>query len=181
MDDSDKKQFATLFYGLAEEYGGTITKNGARLKFEALKEYGIESIIRAANWIVKNREKAYPPVPTVKEFLDAIEIIENPKINGKTKSEMQCDIVLKYYGHYGRNCNHVFKDPTTRYLMENRWSFYRLDQESVKDPALKWFRKEFVAAYGDMDDSNIAILPGRSEQCQIPTEGLKKLTVCKDI
>jgi len=171
MDDTDKKQFATIFYGLAEEYGGTITKNGVLLKFEALKEYPIQTIVQAVNWLVHNRGKTYPPIPTIEEIETAINKIEQPQ----NLAEIQCDIVLNYLNCHGRDCTHVFKNQTTKYLMENRWSFRILDEKSKKDPALDWFRKDFVRAFDEIENSNIAILPGRSERCKIPADNLKQL------
>jgi len=147
MNDQDKKQFAVLMYGIAEECGGQISKHGIKLKFEALKTHPIEVILKAASWLVQNRENTFPAIPTVKEFLDAIKAICG-ETNPKTEGERQCDIVMKYFNYYGSYCDHEFKDPITAYLMTNRWSFKKLGE--MMNQELSWFRKNFVQSYVEM-------------------------------
>ena len=40
----DKGMFAQVMYGLAEDFGGTVSDNGLLLRFDALKEYSIKQI-----------------------------------------------------------------------------------------------------------------------------------------
>ena len=39
MNTEDKKLFATMMYGVAENFGGQLTKDGLRLRFNALAEF----------------------------------------------------------------------------------------------------------------------------------------------
>jgi hypothetical protein len=176
MDINNKKEktkFAELFYGLAEEYGGTITKNGVNLKMEAMKGFSIEDITKAANWIVLNRKEKFPPIPTVKEFVDAIEGF-TPQIGGNAKAQLECDKVIKNLKFFGRECPTVFKDKITQYLMTNRWSFYKLGMMEEVD--LKWFRRDFVEAYKEMDSSDVNLIDVAEKAGMLPAhDKLKQL------
>lgn len=177
MDDSNKKQFATLFYGLAEEYGGTITKNGVKLKFEALKKHSIESVVRAANWIVTNRAKTYPPIPTVKEFIDAITAVENPQLSVKSKADLQLDIVLEKLKDEGSRGVNDFEDPITSKLMTTRWP-YNQWASTVLLKEIIWFKKEFIEVYKSYSENEIveqAILEAPGQKKMIPASNLKVL------
>jgi hypothetical protein len=143
----DKKKFAEIMWGLAEEGGGTLSTENLKMRFRALSEYSIDQVSMACDWLFKNREATYPQIPRTKEIIDAIKLSEGELVNPKTIAQTQCDIVFKYFNHYGSECDHVFKDPITRYLMGHRWSFRKLGLMNVDDQ--KWFRKEFVEAYQD--------------------------------
>ena len=174
MKSHDIKKFASIIYGLAEEFGGTVSKSGVRLKFESLKKYSIDDIVKAANWIVNNREEKYPPVPTTKEIISAIGKV-NGAIEPKTKAQIQCDIIFKYFNYYGSYCEHVFKDSITNYLMTSRWSFQQIGM--MPDAELKWFRKAFVEAYADMEKHESNMINYSGAMGTIPANDLKKLTV----
>ncbi len=49
MDDSNKKDFAILFYGLGEYYDKPVTKNLLLIYFDDLKQFSLEDIKRAAS------------------------------------------------------------------------------------------------------------------------------------
>ena len=96
--ERDKKTleaFSKIMWGVAEEFGGKISENGMQTKFEALKEFSIQEIQDAGMWILQNRDEKFPPVPTVKEFIDAmvyVDIrrvyqIEEQKLIGKTNGQ----------------------------------------------------------------------------------------------
>ncbi len=172
MEQSDLKRFAILFYGLAEEYGGQITKNGVNLKFEALKEYTINDISKAASWIVKNRGKTFPPIPTVQEFQEVLNKLSG-NLEGKAKAELECDKVLQNLKYWGRECPTVFKDKTTQYLMTSRWTFHQLGM--MKDDDLKWWRKDFIQAYKEIDEQDVVFLDVAEKAGMIPANNLKKL------
>jgi len=172
MKSHDIKKFASIIYGLAEEFGGTVSKSGVRLKFESLKKYSIDDIVKAANWIVNNREEKYPPVPTTKEIISAIGKV-NGAIEPKTKAQIQCDIIFKYFNYYGSYCEHVFKDSITNYLMTSRWTFVQLGLMKQED--LKWFRRDFVDAYTNLQKDTEAAIEYSGARGTIPADDLKKL------
>jgi hypothetical protein len=167
-----KKAFAVRMYGLAEDFGGEMSKDGLVVRFEALKQYDLDDISKATTWLLKNRENTFPAVPTTREIIRAIEKVSG-KIDTKITANLECDKVLRNLSRLGRECVAQFHDPITQHLLTRRWSFIKLDQESVKDPTFKWFRKEFVEAYLDYKKEDVALLecsPGT-----IPIENLKQL------
>ena len=145
MDESNKKQFATLFYGLAEEFGGNITKNGVQLKFEALKHYKIDVIVGAANWIIRNRKQTFPPIPTVSEFISAIKNIENP-LSIEDVAEMQAAAVINKLNKEGSSARVCFEDPITQSIMTDRYPYNAWAREVLTND-LKWWKKDFIALY----------------------------------
>jgi len=172
MDNRDIEKFTGIIYGLAEEYGGTVSKSGIDLKFDSLKIYSIKQISLAASWIVKNRETTFPAIPTTKEIISAIEKTGG-QMAPKTHAELQVDIILKYLNYYGSYCEHVFKDTTTNYLMTSRWSFPQLGAMKTED--LKWFRRDFVEAYTSLKKDTEAALEYSGAKGTIPVGDLKKL------
>lgn len=174
MDESNKKQFATLFYGLAEEYGGNITKNGVKLKFEALENHSIEDIVIAANWILKNRNTTFPAVPTVKEFIDAINFQKNP-LGIEDIAEMQAAIVLKKLNDEG-SCSKVdFEDPITKNIMTDRWSYSSWARE-ILTKEIPWWKKDFVPLYKSYNKHvNAGLLIDDGNKKLIPASRLKGL------
>lgn len=166
MDDSNKKQFATLFYGLAEEYGGNITKNGVKLKFEALEKYSIDEIVMAANWILKNRKTTFPAVPTIKEFIDAINFQKNP-LGVEDIAEMQAVFVISKI-QVASYVEVNFEDPITKSIMTDRWPFVSWAR-NVLESEITWWKKDFVKLYKSysqhvdagllIDDGNKKLIP----------------------
>ena len=61
--------FAATMYGIAEDFGGTISENGLSMRFEVMKEYSIDQITAAGTWLLKHRTEKFPAVPTTKEFI----------------------------------------------------------------------------------------------------------------
>ena len=67
----------------------------------------------------------------------------------------------------------MFKDKTTQYLMTNRWTFYQLGM--MKEEDLKWWRKDFVQAYEEIDKQEVTFLDVAEKCGMIPASDLKKL------
>jgi len=181
MVEKDKIDFAKIMYGLAGNFGSEISKDDLSLRFEVLKKYTITQIKLSGLWLLKHREKTFPSNPTVKEFIEAIEKTTTNIKPLKLQAEEQCDIVLKYSNYYGRECDHVFKNNTTQHLMTHRWSFYKLGMMETKD--LKWFRKEFVEAWVELEshDKLTQDILEIKDQHQIPAQNLKKIVDMKKI
>lgn len=152
MNKSDMPKFSALIYGLAEENGGTVSGNGVVLKFDALKPYSLDQVVQAANWLMKNRTETFPPVPKVTEFQDVIDRL-NGGIEKQTRAEIEADKVLEMSKVFGRECQAKAKDPITNYLLKNRWSWWTLGMMKHED--LRWWRRDFVAAYQDMEKSGL--------------------------
>lgn len=141
----ERQRFATVMWGLAEDFGGKISTEGLKIRFMALEEYTIEQITQAATWLLKHREKTFPAVPTTKEIIDVIQN-NGAKIDYKATAEIQVDIVLEKLKFEGRGGKIDFEDPITRQLMTVRWPYHTW-AASVMEKDLVWFRKEFIEAY----------------------------------
>ena len=100
-------------------------------------------------WLLKNREQTFPAVPTTKEFIDAINQAVSPV--PRVKAELEADKVIETLKEWGREAEALFYDEITMYLMTKRWTFRKLDIMAVDDPGMKWWRKEFVQAYQDIE------------------------------
>jgi len=151
----DKKEFAQIMYGVAGNFGGSVTTHTLKLQFKLLQEYTLPQITQAGIWLLLNRTEKFPAVPTVKEFIDAIGKLINPVLSLEAQAHEQCDIILLYLKDRGGICDHVFKQSSTRYLMEHRWGFKMLGDMTKVD--LKWFRKEFVKAWIDIEEHSRAL------------------------
>lgn len=147
MDNNAKtlKDFSVIMWGLAEEFGGTISKNSMRLKFEALKEYTLEDLRGAATRLMKYRQKSFPAVPTVAEIVDIIE--SKNTVSLSSRAEIQADLVLRHVANFNPYAEQVdFEDEITKALMSHRWSLKSLSENSLEKDNV-WFRKEFIKAY----------------------------------
>lgn len=148
MDDTPeiREKFAAVMWGVAEDFGGRLSNEGLKMRFQALQEYSIDEISRAGTWLLKNREKTFPAVPTTKEFIDAIETKGVPQISAKSRAEIQADEVITMLKMRGRSASGSFDDSITQHLMSRRWPYHKWAATVIEDE-IKWWKKEFVEAY----------------------------------
>jgi hypothetical protein len=142
--------FSMTMYGVAEDFGGTLSESNLFVRFEALKKYSIDQITQAGTWLLKNRKEKFPAVPKTQEFIEAIRVMQGEIVGPKAIARNQCDIVMKYFNGNWTPYNgyiHTFKDSITDYLMRTQWSFQKLGAMGLDD--LKWFPKNFIEAYLD--------------------------------
>ena len=169
----DKGMFAQVMYGLAEDFGGTVSDNGLLLRFDALKEYSIKQIRIAGTWLLKNRKVTFPAVPTTKEIIDVIEATAG-KLDPKAAANLECDKVFKKLKEFGRAALPKFLDKNTAYLMTYRWTFEKLGMMDAEE--LKWFRKDFMEAYQDMEQSPVSLIGVAEKAGMLPAhDKLKQL------
>jgi len=138
--------FSKVMWGIAEDFGGKISPEGMKMRFKALEEYSINQITASGTWLIKNRQKTFPAVPTTKEFIDVIEGWEKPKISTESKAEIQAANVLACLRRWGRNWKPEFSDPVTQILMTERWPWYRWAL-SLKEDQEQWWKKDFMLLY----------------------------------
>jgi hypothetical protein len=146
MTASDKKRFMEIMYGVADNFGGSISKEGLALRFNAMAGHSIDQVALGASWLVKHRDQVFPAVPTVKEFIDAIKSATGTNVSVRTQAEVQLDLVLRKLKSQGRNAPIDFEHPVTFRLMTTRWP-YNSWAATVHEDELKWFRKEFIEAF----------------------------------
>jgi len=168
----EKNHFAKIMWALAEDFGGKISNESLELRFTALKQFSIDEISKAGTWLLMNRVEKFPAVPTTKEIIDAVDKISG-NLDTKTKAGLECDKVFKNLKFFGRECPTVFKNKTTQYLMTSRWDFYKLGMMTEDD--LKWFRKDFIQAYEEIDKQDVVFLDIAEQAGMIPVSNLKGL------
>lgn len=142
-------------YGMAENFGGTTTKEGLALRFAALNDYSIEEIQAGATWLIKNRTENFPAMPTVKEMIEAMKNCTGLNLNPESMAEIQADLVLNKLRIEGRAGRIDFQHPVTQHLMTTRWK-YRDWAATVMEADLKWWRQEFLKAFKAYSEANEA-------------------------
>src|SRR6056297_3909365 len=109
-NEKNLQSFSMVMWGVAEEFGGKISDNGMMMRFRALLDYSLPQITAAGSWLLKNREKPFPPVPTTKEFIDAIRVLEGVvEVSLQSRAQAQIDIVLTKLKRQGRNATVDFE------------------------------------------------------------------------
>ena len=180
MNTNDKKRFASIVWALAEDFGGTISKDSLLLRFEVLKIYDIEQISQASTWLLKNREQTFPAVPTTREIITAIEKIKNPAgaLSVESKAQIQLQLVLDKLNSEGGTGDANFQDRVTQQLMTRRWPYKKWASNILEDD-ITWFKKDFLELYKVYDkekviDTGLLEAPGDKIN-QIPASKLKEL------
>ena len=162
----DLAMFMKVMEGLAEEFGGTLSKDNIKMRFNVLCGYSIDQIKDAASTIMQSREVTFPAVPTTKEIKDAIESRIKPKVSIGNMAIIQADIVLEKLKFYGRNAAIDFKDPITFHLMTRQWP-YGSWAATVMSSELTWWKKEFIQAYeayGEVEHEEAKLLGAPESQ-----------------
>lgn len=151
---NDKEAFAVAMFGLAEEFGGTLTENNLKLKWESLKRFPIQDVTRGISFLIENRTKTHPLVPTTKEIIEAIEVVQSPElaINPDHLAELQANEVLAFLHANGSGAAPDFKDPLTQSLMTRVWP-YASWGKTLTEKEKPWWRKEFIRTYKAYSDS----------------------------
>ncbi len=182
MDDNDKKEFAAIMVGLAEEMGGTLSETGLKLKWNALNKYTLDEFSQGVSYLIENRETTYPPVPRTKEIIDAIKIVNNPVnvISIEALAEIQANEVLGFFKYYGSQKAPNFNDPLTQRLMTQTWPYNSWGKSLTEKEKPRW-RKDFIKAYTviaktarDCERLNIS-----ETFCQLTTNMIKKIPLAQ--
>ena len=142
MKESDKSRFAQIMLGMADNFRDTVTKEGMALRFDVLKEFSIQQVEAAARKILLTRK--YTKMPPVAEFIEAIQG-QAPAV--EDKALVMANEIVSHLKRFGSGVSPTLDhDPTAKRLMATRWP-YRQWASSVLDSELKWWIKEFCAAY----------------------------------
>jgi hypothetical protein len=153
MDDSNKKEFAVLFYGTGELYDKAVSTNLLQLYFAALKEYSIEDVTAGVGaHALDPKHGTFFPKPA-----DIVRHLQTGKLSPEEQAEiawaevMQC---LRINGAYGglkienKQAIAAFKAFTT-------WKDFCYMDESKQT----WAKKEFVSMYSTYDKVPLEMLP----------------------
>ena len=176
----NKIEFAKVMYGLAGNFGGQVSKDDLALRFEVLKDYSMDEIKQAGIWLLKKREQTFTAVPTTKEIIDAIGMVNNPRkaISIEARAEIQLQEVLNKLKNDGGSVVVDFDDSITQEIMTRRWPWQQW-ASTVLESEIKWFCKEFKELYKVYDKNKVVELglleaPGEKTH-QIPASKLKEL------
>jgi hypothetical protein len=157
MTEQDKKQFALIMTGVAENYGKSITSQGIALRFEMLSGYDLADVKRAAFAIMASRK--YTSMPTVADFLEYL-----GGGSAEDKAEVEAGKVLEAIARRGSYASVVFDDPVTQAVIVQAYGGWpKLCVDCGVEESEHWFRKNFAktwAAYSRQGVKLYGHLPG---------------------
>ncbi len=137
MNNSDKIKFGEIMMGLAENFSSTLGDIGLKMRFEVLKGYSIEDIEGAAMVILRTRK--YTSMPTVAEFVDAIDG------DASDLAEIQASLVSRAVSQCGSYNKPAFEDPITEDIMSTKMNWKDICTSTTKD--LPFRMREFRQLY----------------------------------
>ena len=114
MQEKDKRAFAALMTGLAENYSQSMTPEGIELRFKMLAPYSIAEVEKAAFSLLGTRK--YTTMPTVADFLE--------RLGGgsvEDKAEVACSKALEAASVHGAYRSVVFDDPVLQAVINNNF------------------------------------------------------------
>lgn len=159
MKKNDLKEFVKIMYGLADNFGAQLSEPGLHMRFEALNDYLLADVKKAAISIIRTRK--FTKMPTVAELL---EHIQGGHIEDRARVEA-CKVIeaIRYFGAYQ---SIIFDDPVTIAVVEQAFGgWVKLSQE-LNGHQEKWFIKDFCSTYLSFSRQGIRsfnTLPGITE------------------
>lgn len=153
MDDSDKKEFAVLFYGTSELYDKPVTKNLLQLYFDALKGYSIDDVKSGVSkHALDPKHGTFFPKPA-----DIVRHLQSGQLSTEEKAELawaeiqQC---LRRNGAYG-GISIEDKQGIAALKSFTTWKeFCAMDASK-----LTWAKKEFISMYSTYENTPLEMLP----------------------
>ncbi len=144
MTSEDLDRFVEIMMGLAENYpGARLTGAGLDMRFEAMKEYTIDQVTRAATKLIRTHR--YNTMPTTADIINAMDGVAD-NVTMEEKAEIEAGKVLDYLHRFGTRVSPRFEDPITKHLMGGRWRYHSWAAR-VHEADLKWWYRDFVRAY----------------------------------
>ena len=144
MTNKDLTKFAEIMAAMAENYpGACLTGSGLDMRFEALKEFSIDQVEKAAIKLIKTRR--YNSMPTTSDMITAMDGVHG-QLDVDQLAEIEAGKVLGHLRCFGKNVSPCFDDPITNQLMTSRWRYYSW-ASTVKESDLKWWKMDFIRSY----------------------------------
>lgn len=137
MDENDKKRFAQILAGLAEDCGAQLSSAGMSMRFEALRQYNIEQVEAAVMSIL--RSNVYTKMPTTGSIIRAIEGTDDDR------GERQVQAIRDEIRRIGSYESPRFDDPVTADLVARRFSWGAICSMSERE--FSFFANSFKEAY----------------------------------
>lgn len=158
-DKETKTRFAEIMQGLAENFGGELSKPGLQMRFELLRAFPIEAVEQMALRLLATRK--YTRMPTVAEMLEHL-----GEGSVEDRAELEAAKVLNAIGDVGGYQSVVFDDPVTMAVIHGSYGGWRLLCAETSEADARWFRQQFAktyAAYARRDVKVFGHLPGQLE------------------
>ena len=140
MENPDKQAFAEMMVALAENYGQTVTKAGMALRFDALREYDITDVRRAAMSLLRSRK--YTSMPTVADFLEHM-----GGGSAEDKAEAAAGKAVRAVAEVGSYASVTFDDAVLMAVIENAWGGWPEFCAACSGPEVKFVRRELAKTY----------------------------------
>ncbi len=153
MDDSNKKEFAVLFYGTGELYDKAVSTNLLQLYFAALKEYSIEDVTAGVGaHALDPKHGTFFPKPA-----DIVRHLQTGKLSTEEKAELawaQINHELRKHGPYG-SLELDDKQGIAALKSFTTWKeFCAMDTKTMT-----WAKKEFISMYSTYENTPLEMLP----------------------
>ena len=153
MTNSDKEEFAKLFYGIGELYDKPVSKNILQLYFNALIEFYIDEVIHAAGkHALDVKHGSFFPKPA-----DIARHIESKALKAESRAEIawaQIINAISRTGSYG-SLNIDDKQAMAAVKALGSWK----DLCMTDTDKLTWKKKEFMSIYETYENTPIELLP----------------------
>ena len=153
MDDSNKKEFATLFYGTGELYDKPVTKNLLQLYFNALKTFSIEQVQDGVGkHALDPKHGSFFPKPA-----DIVRHLQTSEISTEEKAELAWAQVIGEVRRTGSYGTLKLDDKQAIATVKSLGSWQQLC--SSTETEMTWKKKEFISMYKTYERTPIELLP----------------------
>ncbi len=153
MDDSDKKEFATIFYAMGEFYDKKVSTELLSMYFDDLLEFSINDVrFGAKSHRQDPKHGTFFPKPA-----DIIRHLQTGKLSTEEKAELawaQVQQCLRANGSYG-GLRIEDKQGIAALKSFTTWQEFCLMDASK----LTWAKKEFISMYSTYDKTPLEMLP----------------------
>jgi hypothetical protein len=142
MTKADKVEFAKIMRALELNCGVRLDAETIKLYFDILKKFSVDQVSKAAQQILVSWK--YPRTfPLLAVF---IEQIQGPEEDVEQKALRKAHKIVAHLNKFGAGKFPLLEDPVSKYLMTERWPYYRWGAD-LKMKDTKWWVRDFVAAY----------------------------------
>ena len=153
MDDSNKKEFATLFYGTGELYDKAVSTNLLKLYFSALGSYSIEEVTAGINThMMDAKHGSFFPKPA-----DIVRHLQTGEISAENKAELAWAQVMREIRVTGSYGSLKLDDKQALASVKALGSWKQLCASTVDE--MTWKKKEFMSMYETYEKTPLEMLP----------------------
>lgn len=153
MDDSDKKDFAVLFYGLGEYYDKPVTKNLLLIYFDDLKQYSLDEVKRGTSkHRLDPKHGAFWPKSS-----DIIRHLQTSEISAEDKAELAWSQVIREIRRTGSYGMLNLDDKQALASVKALGSWQQLCNSTETE--MTWKKKEFMNVYSTYEKTPVEFLP----------------------